>query len=127
MRKIRIARLATTTPQKFINIELYYCQGGPNFMSGGYNKRGYRLSVTPITDNGDGGISWMITSGIAHTVEETKRFNAKRMAELAALGDKLPQYQACIDHVLAKEGLTLEPCVEREGFPVNEPEVAEVA
>lgn len=101
--------LKTTTPNKFIRVQLHYCEGGMNYFSGEVNKRGYRLSVQAIEDKGDGCISFMMFHGVAHTAEETKRFNARRLEELAAQGDKLPMYNECIQKVLRDENLVLAP------------------
>lgn len=105
-RSIKIADLPTTTPNKFIEIKVHYNQGGMNYFSGSSTPRGYRLSVTPVTLE-DSGRSFLLFSGVAHTIETTNRFNAKWLESLAAQGDKLPKYKESLAYVLAKENLTL--------------------
>lgn len=105
---IVIAKLATTTPNKFLRISVSYTKGGMSYMSGTYKNRGYSLHVTPIEDKGDGGWSTILMSGCGHFFEPAARFNRARLEALAAQGDKLPKYKECVDRVLLEESLVLE-------------------
>ena len=64
--------------------EVSYSKGGPNYFSGGYLRRGYRLSVQMQT-KGELFTSFMIGGGIAkgEFIEEAKMFSGKRLAALA--------------------------------------------
>ena len=44
-RKILLKRLPTTDPDRFVEVEVYYDEGGMSYFTGGINKRGYYLAV----------------------------------------------------------------------------------
>jgi len=80
-----------------LKIELTYTLGGPNYFSGGYNKRGYKLYFTPVARNESkfGGFMEESTlmgdqfeSGYYVMVEEAARYNAKRLGQLAEVLDE---------------------------------------
>lgn len=104
---ILVAKIATTTPNRFIRVTVDYTKGGMSYMSGTVKNRGYSVHFTPVEDKGDGCWSTMLMSGICHFIEPANRFNRNRLEILAAQGDKLPKYQECLDHVLREEKLTL--------------------
>ena len=47
-RRIIIHSLPTTELNRFVEVEVYYDEGGMSFLSGGFNKRGYYLAVQPV-------------------------------------------------------------------------------
>jgi hypothetical protein len=108
-RTIKIARLATTKPQHFIEVSVSYTTG-----------RGYSLGVWPIEDKGDGCFSCFLFSGASRFIEPAARFNYKRLAQLADQGDKLPGYRELIEKVLANEKLTLASAGNPELVPPNQ-------
>jgi hypothetical protein len=111
MRRI-IATLDTTAPpndrgeKTVIEVALSYAIGGMNYFTGTSEARGYYLHVTP-TKVGNGFKSFTAFSGTKTLIEETKRFSAKRLGELAATALALDSYPHLLDHVLSKNALTL--------------------
>ena len=63
-----------------LEVSVYYTKGGVNFFSGGSTPRGYYLSVKPVT-KGQRTISYVLFSGSARLLMETKRFSAKQLAQ----------------------------------------------
>lgn len=75
-----------------------YSKGGPNYFSGGYIRRGYRLSVH-MQQRGATFTSFTIGGGIGkgEFIEETKAFSAKRLEALShdpAILDRLQALKA---------------------------------
>lgn len=104
---ITVARLATTTPNRFIRVSVNYTKGGTSYFTGTHKGRGYSIHFTPIEDHGDGSWSTMLMSGICHHFEDANRFNRKRLEQLASNPASIPMYKECLDKVLAEERLTL--------------------
>jgi hypothetical protein len=52
-RRIIIHSLPTTELNRFVEVEVYYDEGGMSFLSGGFNKRGYYLAVQPVKREGN--------------------------------------------------------------------------
>ena len=77
--------------QTHIKIQVQYNEGGMNYFTGSLNKRCYRLSFTPIArlDRGESCILMSDTheSGAYVLLEEAKRYNAKRLKEVAEMID----------------------------------------
>lgn len=78
---------------KELEVEVYYTKGGMNYFAGSVTPRGYKLSLHPVSNSGNGFIERvMMTSstapdrGIAFHLEDTNRFSAKR---LQAIADKV--------------------------------------
>ena len=61
-----------------IEVEVYYKLGGMNYFSGGVNKRGIYLSVSPVNIS-NGMKSFTAFSGIATCVEELNRKSDKQL------------------------------------------------
>jgi hypothetical protein len=55
-RSFDVYEFPTTTPNKFVEVKVAYCEGGANYFSGRVNARAYYMHVTPveIEDRGDG-------------------------------------------------------------------------
>ncbi len=74
-----------------LKVRVEYSMGGINYFSGGYNKRGYRISLKPISRGNGIESSIMLGSGKESGgyifIEEAKRYNSKRLAEIAGLLD----------------------------------------
>ncbi len=105
--KTRVARLTTTNPTQFIDVEVLYAKGGINYFTYVNEKRGYWLSIQPVIIKGDGFISFTAFSGSKVFLEEAKRFSQKKLEELAAQATAIPQYKELLEHVLAKNQLKL--------------------
>ena len=84
-----------------LKISLEYHEGGQNYFSGCYNKRGFRVCVTPVS-LGDRCESYSIMGerkncGGYIMIEEAKRYNAGRLAKLAfQYDDKVPAIAAAV-------------------------------
>jgi len=62
-----------------LEVSVYYTKGGANYFSGGTIRRGYYLSVTPVTKN-DRTVSFTMFSGRKQFLLETARYTAKQFA-----------------------------------------------
>jgi hypothetical protein len=105
-RRIIIQSLPTTEPNRFLDVEVYYDEGGMSFLSGGFNKRGYYLAVQPVKREGNCK-SMLAFSGTKALIEEVKRFSARKLQEAALQATQLPIYRKLLDHVLAKNNIKL--------------------
>lgn len=85
-----------------LDVEVYYSKGGMNCFSGGMIKRGFYLSVTPVTRKGDGMVSFTAFSGIAQLLFETQRYTDKQYDKAIEMSQSVKA--DLISHVLAKGG-----------------------
>lgn len=83
-----------------IDVEVYYTQGGANYLSGGTTPRGYYLSVTPVTRK-DNMVSFTLFSGQKKLLMQTNRYSAKQFEQAVALGRSAAL--GLIDKVIEKE------------------------
>ena len=67
------------TDATHLEVSVYYTKGGANYFSGGVTRRGYYLSVKPIT-KGNGMVRYTVFSGCSQLLFETQRFTAKQFA-----------------------------------------------
>ena len=95
-----------------LKISLQYHEGGINYFSGGYNKRGFRVSCTPVTLGG--GMESYVMLGDRREcggyimIEEAKRYNAGRLATLAfQYDDKVPNIAQAVIKDDVKELIAL--------------------
>jgi len=95
----KLLRLATTTPNQFVDVDVTYIKG-----------RGYFLSVKPITVD-DGIVTFLLKFDLVghRLIETAARFSAKRLAQIADLTLTSVLLQQTLTDVLANEGLTLTP------------------
>lgn len=114
-RSINVYRLATTTPNKFVDISVGYCEGGTSYFSGQSNARAYYMHCTPVEiENWEGSEikKFMLFHGRKAKLEDAKRFSQKRLQILAdkarewATGKDVEIMQL-VNVVLAEENLTL--------------------
>ena len=68
-----------------IDVEVYYTKGGPNYFAGGYTRRGYYISVKPVTRR-DGMVSFTMFTGYSKLLFEANRFSAKQLEQAAQIG-----------------------------------------
>jgi len=112
-RKILLKQLSTTDPERFLEVEVYYDEGGMSYFTGSVNKRGYYLAVQPVKLDG-GFRSITAFSGTKALVEETKRFSARKLQEVALQAVHLPIYRTLLDHVLAKGNIRLQDAAPKD-------------
>jgi len=121
-RSITVARLATENAtacgragRVVLKITVYYDEGGPNYFSGGYNKRGYRLSLKRITIDDQGYESFLIGGGegdgIQGMIAEATRYNAKHLQKHADEALSSPLCKQLMDYMIG-HGLVLSQVVE---------------
>ena len=106
-RKILLKQLPTTDPERILEVEVYYDEGGMSYFTGSVNKRGYYLAVQPVKLQG-GFRSITAFSGTKALVEETRRFSARKLHEIASQALQLPVYRTLLNHVLAKGNIRLQ-------------------
>lgn len=106
-RKIVLKQMPTTDPNRMVEVEVYYDEGGLSYFTGGVNKRGYYLAVQPVKLEG-GFRSITAFSGTKALIEETKRFSAKKLQEVALQALHLPIYRTLLNHVLGKGNIRLQ-------------------
>jgi len=101
-----VEELPTNNKDKVLKAQVYYDIGGPNFFSGGTNKRGYYLSTKVVTRQGNME-SFIPTESFKLLLEETTRFSQKRIIEITAEVKSNEHYSNMIASTLAKSKLTL--------------------
>ena len=117
-RRIHIRDIETTTPGKFLAVDVAYRDG--NGFSGG-GPRCYCVSVGLITVE-KGFTKYHLYAGTAKLLETAARFSAKRLDELAAMIRTNPDgepLKGMVDLVCRKNGLSVagpsaqveEPCL----------------
>lgn len=107
-RSKKIAYYATNKSGTFIEVSIGYQKGMNYFTYETYN--GYKLAFQPMEMKDHGyGISstYMLFSGLGLKVETAERFNAKRMAYLAATAPSLDAYAEVLAAVAAKHDLAV--------------------
>ena len=67
-----------------LEISVYYTKGGLSYFTGGTTRRGYYLSVRPVT-KGNGMVSYDLFSGCKRLLLETSRYTDKQFARAAAM------------------------------------------
>jgi len=107
IRKATIARIPTTTPNKFIDVFVSYNKGGISYATYRNIPRGYSLHVQPIEVK-ENFVSFMGFSGYRQDVEDAKRFSQKTLEAVAERMDGSELMQQMIDLVCEKQNLTLE-------------------
>lgn len=107
-RRIIVASLPTTDPNKFIEVQVHYTKGGINYFTYAHEQRGYFLSISPITEDGQGFKSFTAFSGTKTLLLATARFARKILQEVARTALEHEKYPALLAHVLNKNGITLE-------------------
>lgn len=103
-RTIRVARLETTTPNHYVDVDVSY--RASNFSG----RKGYFLSIQPIETEVEGAFNvttFKVFSGICTQIEGAQRFNAKRLNALAAVALTHPKYEPMLTQVLEREKIEL--------------------
>jgi hypothetical protein len=109
-----------------LKICLEYNEGGQNYFSGGYNKRGFRVCVTPVTLNLNIESYMMMgdrrNCGGYVLIEEAKRYNKKRLLELAEKYDD--KVEAIAQAVIIDDVHTLVKLIQGDTPPARTPDPA---
>lgn len=88
-----------------LRVEMYYNIGGMNYFTGRQERRGYYLSISPVTRNGIME-SFTAYSGVKFLLKEVSRKSAKAEKQAEDLATELaPDY---IDIVCRRNGVELE-------------------
>lgn len=110
-------------PGTHVRVEVYYDEGGTNFLSGQNNSRGYYASARSVTLK-DGCVSFVMFKGIKTFIEGAGRYNAKKLATIAAAFRSDPRRLKLIESVLREEGRELEtPLAQIAETPAQAPAV----
>lgn len=82
-----------TSDYNNLRIDVEYALGGPNYFSGGYNPRGYRVCLRPVSLAGNSESYVMLgdrrSSGGYLMIEQATRFNKRRLFQIAEKMDSL--------------------------------------
>lgn len=76
----------TASEGEAVQVEVYYSKGGMNYFSGGTQRRGIYVSITPVKFE-HGCISFMMFSGKGAFLMELKAKSAKKLAAVAEILD----------------------------------------
>jgi hypothetical protein len=95
-----------------LKVQLYYDKGGMNYFTGGVQRRGLYLSVSPVSRSESGGFtteSYTAFTGTKQLVKELKRFSDKSLNESAveifAEGNEIRE--KLINHVCNENNINL--------------------
>ena len=83
-----------------LDIEVYYSKGGYSFFGGSYERRGFYISVVPVT-RGGGMVSTTLFSGVKQLILEVGRYSDKQFNKAVEMSASMKD--ALISHVLEKE------------------------
>lgn len=86
-----------------INVEVYYSKGGMNYFTSSVEKRGYYLSVQPITKSSNS-VSFTAFTGVKQLVKEVGRFSPKILAEFVVEYELMNKLVA---HVMEKNNIKI--------------------
>ena len=88
-----------------LKIETYYITGGMNYFTGKEERRGYYLSVCPVTRQ-RGCESFTAFSGYKQLLKEASRKSAKAEAEAEKIAESI--FPGMIESVCMKNGLEID-------------------
>ena len=63
-----------------LQVSVYYTKGGSNYFTNNIDRRGYYVSVTPVT-KGNGTISYTLFTGRKQLLLESSRYSEKQFAK----------------------------------------------
>lgn len=86
-----------------IDIDLYYNKGGMNYFTGSIERRGYYISIQPLT-KGTNTYSYTAFTGVKQLVKEAGRYSAKTLNEFVIDYDLV---NSLIEHIVQKNNLKL--------------------
>jgi len=114
-RSVTVHRFPTAEANKFIEIQVAYCEGGSNYFNGGNDARAYYMHVTPIKiDHFEGAEikSYMMFRGYKSKLEDANRFSQNKFLTLVEqsrldCANQADNVMNIVNRVLAEEKLTL--------------------
>jgi len=86
-----------------VDVEVYYDKGGHNYFTGNLERRGYYLSVQPLS-KGDRSYSYTAFTGVKQLVREAGRYSSKVLSEFIVEYEMMSNM---IEHVIEKNNLKL--------------------
>lgn len=86
-----------------VDVEVYYSKGGMNHFTGSVEKRGYYLSVQPVTKSTHS-VSYIGFTGVKQLIKEVGRFSPKMLAELVVEYDMM---NSMVAHVMEKNNIKI--------------------
>ena len=87
-----------------VDVEVYYNKGGMNYFTGSVERRGYYLSIQPLTKYNNG-YSYTAFTGVKQLVREAGRFSSKVLAEFVVDYDMM---NTMIEHIVEKHNIKLD-------------------
>jgi hypothetical protein len=95
-----------------LKVQLYYDKGGMNYFTGGTQRRGLYLSVSPVSRSESGGFvteGYTAFTGTKQLVKELKRFSDKALNEAAEefMAEGNETRENLIKHVCNENNITL--------------------
>jgi hypothetical protein len=94
-----------------VDVEIYYNKGGMNYFTGSVERRGYYLSIQPLTKYNNG-YSYTAFTGVKQLIREAGRFSSKVLAEFIIDYDMM---NTMIEHIVEKHNIKLD-LPNKEGF-----------
>jgi len=86
-----------------VDVEFYYSKGGMNYFTGSVERRGYYLSVQPIS-KGDRSYSYTAFTGVKQLVQEAGRYSSKVLNEFVV---EYEMMNSMVEHILEKNKIKL--------------------
>lgn len=110
-----------------LKIQVYYDKGGMNYFSGGVNKRGYYLSVTPVQIERQGNNvmieSYTAFSGIKKLILEVERQSPKSAEKAKELAESsIPELKQYVLNQMIERGEIPQDMPNPEPEPLPEPD-----
>lgn len=109
-RRILAATIPTTVENQVVEVSVSFNPGGISYATYKQEQKGFYLHVQPCKKERQAGYvvtTFMAYSGVKAFIEPAARFNAKRLNDIATNVKSLPIYTECVNHVIAKNELTL--------------------
>lgn len=86
-----------------LDVSIFYDKGGYNYYNGGVNRRGFYVSATPKTKDGNS-IRVVMFEGLKMFLLETGRFSQKKLDELSF---DCSEVHTLVDKVCNEYGITI--------------------
>lgn len=98
---------ATSDDSQPIRVSVYFNEGGLNYFNYKTEPKGYWISAEPVKVENGFETSRPFSHGSRHFVEETKRYNAKRLEAIFAERASYEWYRPMVEAAAAQVGVTL--------------------
>lgn len=86
-----------------VDVEVFYSKGGMNYFTGSVERRGYYLSVQPLSKSTNS-VGYTAFTGVKQLIQEAGRFSSKVLAEFVVDYDMM---NSMVEHILQKNNIKL--------------------